>query len=400
MEISSEQTKIITAIDAAAERILSVSHQIHDRPEIAYQEVFASALLAETLESYGFQVERGVADLPTAFLARKGNPDGPRVAFLAEYDALPEIGHACGHNVIAASALAAGIGLSAMADELDGEALVIGTPAEEAGGGKVAMVEQGVFDQVDAALMVHPYHGNYTLTAALALDPIQVEYFGKPAHASASPWDGRNALDGLLLLFNNVNALRQQIKPDARIHGIVAQGGVVPNIIPEYAVGRFYLRAPQRLYLDELVAKFKQCAQGAALATGTRVEISNYESSFDDMVNNHALAQRMGEHMVNVLGAAPFGLSPEGIGSTDMGNVSYRVPAIHVMIDITAGEPFLPHTHEFCDAAKSDFADQALLRAGKGLALTGYDFLRDAELRKRAREEFRTALGRSPVRER
>lgn len=399
MEISPEQKRIIAAVDAAAECILSVSHQIHDRPETAYQEVFASGLLAETLETFGFQVERGVAGLPTAFLARKGKPDGPRVAFLAEYDALPEIGHACGHNVIASAALAAGIGLGALADELNGEVLVIGTPAEETSGGKVALVERGVFDQVDAALMVHPYHGNYTVAESLAMDAIQVEFFGKPAHAAAAPWEGKNALDALLLFFTNLNALRQQIKPDARIHGIITHGGVAPNIIPEYACGRFYVRARHRAYLDELVDKFEQCVLGAAVATGTRSQVSNYESSFDDIVNNAALAQRMADYMVDVLGSAPFGGSPDSIGSTDMGNVSQRVPAIHLMVDIADGQPFSPHTHEFCTAALSPFADQALLRAGKGLALTGYDFLQDTILRELAREEFRAALGHPPARE-
>jgi len=393
MDITSQHTKIITAIDAAADLIFAISHQIHAQPEIAYQEFFASKLLADTLESFGFQVERGIAAIPTAFRASKGSPDGPRVAFLAEYDALPELGHACGHNIIAASALSAGIGLGAIVDDLPGQVLVIGTPAEETSGAKVEMVKLGIFNDVNAALMVHPFAGNYTLTEALALDAIQVEYFGAPAHASVAPWEGKNALDALVLLFTSLNALRQQIKPDARIHGIITHGGVAPNIIPEYTAGRFYLRARRRAYLNELVEKFHACVQAAAAATGTRAETSHFESSFDDIVNNVTLAQRMTDYMSQSLGAGSFNTKPDSSGSTDMGDVSHVVPGAHLNIDITNGQKFLPHTREFCVAAASAYADQAILRAGKGLALTGYDFLHDPEFRAAARAEFVDSLG-------
>jgi len=399
MDITSQHTKIITAINAAADLIFSISHQIHAQPEIAYQEFFASGLLADALESFGFQVERGITGIPTAFRASKGNPDGPRVAFLAEYDALPELGHACGHNIIAASALSAGIGLGAIVDDLPGQVLVIGTPAEETSGAKVEMVKLGIFNDVDAALMIHPFAGNYTLTEALALDAIQVEYFGAPAHAAAAPWDGKNALDALVLLFTSLNALRQQIKPDARIHGIITHGGVAPNIIPEYTAGRFYLRAHTRTYLNELVEKFQVCVQAAAAASGTRAETSHFESSFDDMANNVTLAQRMTDYMSQSLGAGSFGTKPDSGGSSDMGDVSHVVPGINVNIDITNGQKFFPHTHEFCLAAASAYADQAMLRAGKGLALTGYDFLHDPEFRLAARAEFVASLGYQPPRQ-
>jgi len=398
MDLTPQHTKIITAIDSVADLILSISHQIHAQPETAYQEIFASNLLADTLESFGFQIERGVAGIPTAFRASKGNPNGPRVAFLAEYDALPEIGHACGHNIIATSALSAGIGLGAVVNDLPGQVLVIGTPAEETSGAKVAMVKLGIFNDVDAALMIHPYAGNYTLTESLALDAIQVEYFGKPAHAAAAPWDGKNALDALILLFTSLNALRQQIKPDARIHGIITHGGVAPNIIPDYTVGRFYLRAQTRAYLNELVEKFNACVQAAAAATGTRAETSHFESSFDDIANNVTLAQRMTDYMSQSLGAGSFSTKPDSSGSTDMGDVSHVVPGIHVNIDITNGQKFFPHTREFCLAAASAYADQALLRAGKGLALTGYDFLNDPNFRTAARAEFTESLGYQPTR--
>ena len=217
MEFNPIQEKIIHAIDDAAESIISVSHKIHDHPELGYDEVFASDLLINTLESLGFKVERGAAGLETAFLARKGTPRGRVVGFCAEYDALPELGHACGHNVIATSALAAGIGLgAALEKDFPGEVVVIGTPAEESDGAKVIMVERGVFKEVDVALMIHPFHGNYLHTESLALDAIKISFAGKPAHAAMAPWGGVNALDALVLTYTNINALRQQVRPDAR----------------------------------------------------------------------------------------------------------------------------------------------------------------------------------------
>ena len=250
MTLNPLQNKIIAAIDAAASELVSASHQIHDKPELGYEELFASKLLEDTIESHGFHVERGLAGIPTAFRARKGNPEGPRVAFLAEYDALPEIGHACGHNVIATSALTAAIGLGAVVEELGGEVHLIGTPAEESSGAKVDLVEKGVFDEVDAAMMIHPYKGNYTAMQSLAIDAYKVEFFGVAAHAAAAPWDGKNALDGLILLFTSLNALRQHIRPDARIHGIISHGGAAPNIVPEYTEGSFLCACQQSRLLE------------------------------------------------------------------------------------------------------------------------------------------------------
>ncbi len=232
--------------------IFSISHRIHDNPELGYQEKFASGLLCDTLEQHGFTVEREYVGISTAFCARRGNGQGPRVAFLAEYDALPGMGHGCGHNIIATSALSAGIGLGAVIGELGGEVWVIGTPAEETDGAKVVMVQKGAFNQIDAALMIHPHAGYYYTTESLALDALEVEFFGKPSHAAAAPWEGVNALDAMLMTFNSLNALRQQIRPDARIHGIISNGGAAPNIIPDHTMARFYLRAKQRSYLNEL----------------------------------------------------------------------------------------------------------------------------------------------------
>lgn len=394
---SSISSQILAAVDAAAPRILAVSHQIHDRPELGYQEVFASGLLAETLAAYGYSIERGFAGITTAFCARKGSPGGLRVALLAEYDALPEIGHGCGHNVIAGGALAAAVGLGAVVEETGGEVWLIGTPAEETDGAKVLMVERGAFAQVDAALMIHPHEGSYYTTESLAMDALQVEFFGQPAHAAAAPWEGVNALDALLLTFANLNALRQQIQPDARIHGIITHGGTAPNIIPDYTAARFYIRARQRAYLNRLVERFHACAQAAAEATGARVQISNYENSFDDMFNNLTLAERVRAHLEE-LGGGPVGDRPQHFGSIDMGNVSHVVPAVHVLVDIAGGQKLTAHTREFCSAAAAPLADEALLRAGKALALTGFEILSSPVFLAAARAEFTREMGRSPAR--
>jgi len=390
MNYNMEQQKIIAAVDAARAQILNVSHQIHDHPALGDQAVFASGLLTNTLEDAGFQVENRYVDIPTAFCARKGKGQ-PRVAFLCEYDALPEIGHGCGHNVIGSASLAAGIGLGAVIDQMEGEVWVLGTPAEETNGAKVLMTDKGAFSQVDAALMIHPHDDNYVRTESLAMDAIQVSYFGHPSHAAASPWEGKNALDGLILLFTSLNALRQQVQPDARIHGIITYGGAAPNIIPEQAVGRFYVRARTRKYLNLLVEKFKACARGAALASDTRVEFENYELSFDDMLNNMTLAERV-RNYAEALGAKAFRSAPDSFGSVDMGNVSHVVPAVHVLIDIADGKKLHAHTREFCIAAATPYADEALLRAGKALALTGYDLLSDGSFLQKAKEEFKAGM--------
>jgi amidohydrolase len=389
MEINQQQQRILQAIDFASPRIFTISHEIHSHPELGYQEVFASNLLCEALEEQGFVVERGYVGIPTAFCARKGNGQGPRVAFLAEYDALPEIGHACGHNIIATSALSAGIGLGTVVGELGGEVWVIGTPAEETDGAKVIMVNKGAFNEIDAALMVHPHEGTYYLTESLALDAIEVEFFGRPSHAAAAPWEGVNALDALLMTFNSLNALRQQVRPDARIHGIVLNGGAAPNIIPDHTIGRFYIRAKKRAYLDELHQKFMACVQGAATATGTRYETRLYENPFDDMQNNLVLAERMRNYLTDVCGVKDVKRAPEMFGSIDMGNVSYVVPGVHVLVDVAQGKPLFPHTHEFRAAVCTPYADAMILRAGKALALTGYDVLADTAFREAAWAEFK-----------
>jgi amidohydrolase len=389
MEFTAQQDQIVGAIDGIADQILDVSHQVHNHPELGNQEFFASALLMQTLLAHGFEVEKGFAGMETAFCARKGKAGSkPIVAFLAEYDALPEIGHACGHNIICTSALSAGIGLGSVVEELDGQVWVIGTPAEETAGAKVSMADRGYFSTVDAALMIHPHTGNYYVTHALALTAIKIEFFGRPSHAAAAPWEGVNALDAMLLTFNNINALRQQLKPDVRIHGVISKGGDAPNIIPEHTEGHFYVRARQRIYLNEVLQKFHACAEAAAQATGCEVKFSKYEEDFDEMVNNQTMAERVRDYLVDCLDSGPFEYAPDHFGSIDMGNVSQVTPGIHVLIDIADGQTLSPHTRPFCLAAATPYADQAILRAGKALALTGYDLLSQPEFLGKVREEF------------
>ncbi len=395
MKLDSTQEKIVAAIEAASGQVLDVSRQIHDHPELGNQEFFASGLLVQTLRENGFEVETGFAGLETAFCARKGKSGSkPVVAYLAEYDALPEIGHACGHNLICTSALSAGIGLGGVIDHLQGQVWVVGTPAEETAGAKVIMAERGYFNGVDVALMIHPHMGNYYTTHALALTALKVEFFGKPSHAAAAPWEGVNALDAILLTFNNINALRQQLKPDVRIHGVISKGGDAPNIIPEYTLAHFYVRAQKRLYLNEVLKKFYACGEAAAQATGCRVEFSKYEEDFDEMVNNLALAERVRDYLVENLGSGPFEYAPDHFGSIDMGNVSHVVPGVHVLIDIANGQNLSPHTRPFCEAAATAYAGQAMLRAGKALALTGYDVLTHPDYLQKVRSEFEQYLNR------
>jgi amidohydrolase len=391
------QAKVLGAIDDSRAAVASVSRKIWERPETGGLEIFASSIAMEALRDAGFEVEGGFCGIPTAFLARRSrSADGharPRIAFMAEYDALPELGHACGHNLICASALAAGIGLAAAGAE--GEVLVYGTPAEETNGAKTAMAAAGLFDGVDAALMIHPYAGNYLYTEALALDGIEIAFSGRSAHAAAAPWEGRSALDAVIMTFNAVNALRQTMRPEARIHGVITDGGAAPNIVPERSSARFYVRARSRSYLDELAERFRDCARGAALATGTELAIAGFEASFDDMLNNRTLAERFRDHIGRFPGSRPFRSAPDSFGSIDMGNVSKVVPAIHVLIDIADGREIGLHTREFRELAGSAYAEEATIRAAKALALTGLDAMSDPGFLAAARAEFDAATGRS-----
>ncbi|MFE4522529.1 M20 family metallopeptidase [Cytobacillus firmus] len=377
-------------VEENKELYLSASHQIHATPEIGNEEFFASGLLSGILEKEGFEVERAVAGHETAFLARKkSDKPGPSIAFLAEYDALPGLGHGCGHNIIGTTSVAAAIALSKVIDETGGEAVVFGTPAEEGGpngSAKGSFVKHGLLEGIDAALMVHPSNHTRLTSSSLAVDPLDFEFIGKPAHAAASPEEGINALDAVIQLFNGINALRQQLKDDVRIHGIITHGGDAPNIIPEYAKARFFIRASTRTSLNEVTRKVKAVAEGAALATGAKLNVIAFQNEVDNLLLNKTYDQVFKE-VIEDLGETVVAGDRDGIGSTDAGNISQVVPTIHPYIKIGADD-LVAHTVPFREAAASAKGDEALITGAKGLALTAFQLITEPELLKSIKQEF------------
>jgi len=384
---------ILQAIDIHAERFKQNSMFIGQNPELGHEEFKAYDRLTKELEFHGFQIQHRVLDIPTAFLASyKSSKPGPVIAFLAEYDALPELGHACGHHLICSMSIAAAVGLKSVLEETGGEVRVYGTPAEETKGAKVPMSEAGLFRDVDAALMAHPYHTYERSGQSLAMDALQFEFCGKAAHAAATPHEGINALDAVLQLFNSVNALRQQSESHVRIHGIITEGGKAANIIPDYAVAQFYVRSANRPHTDKMVKRVMDCAQGAALQTGCTLKTSNYEYSYDELVTNEALSRAFSDNLVSL------GIREEEIetgkdhGSLDLGNVSRQCPAIHPYVKVI-DEKHLLHTKEFRDLAMTDRALEGMIFGAKVLGMTAYDVLMAPGLLDRIKEEFRLNVG-------
>ena len=389
--VSALGARALRAIDERADDLVALSLAIHADPEIGYQEHRAVARIADLLERGGFAVTRPYAGLETSYRgdAAGGRGPGPTVAILTEYDALNEIGHACGHNLMAMMGTAAALGVRAVLGELGGHLAAIGAPAEEGGGGKVALIKNGGFDDVDAAMLVHP-NASRTLAGrhSLAANRVMVEYFGKAAHGASQPDQGINALDGVLQLFNAINAMRQQLRPDARIMGIITAGGSAPNVIPDYAQARFSVRALDRRYQQEVLARFVACAEGAAQATGTTLKATiPEESGYDNMVFSSPLAERWAAH-VAAMGEEVYEVKDdERVGSTDMGNVMQLLPAIHPYIAI-ARENEPGHSIAFREAVRTDLAHERALVAAKAMALTAIDLLTEPALLARARAEF------------
>lgn len=379
--------QILRTIDEASNELISLAKRIHAKPEIAFQEVQSSQWLCETLEKHGFKITRGVAELPTAFRAEvAGRKVGPTVAFLAEYDALPEIGHACGHNLICTAALGAGIGLAAAMDELPGNTLVLGTPAEEGGGGKVIMLEKGAFKGVDVAMMFHP--ASYTLTGrpSLASNRLKIKFIGKAAHAAATPDEGINALDAMIQTFVNIGLLRQQLRPDARVHGIITYGGAAPNIIPDRTEALFSVRAADRPYAEEVLKKVISCAEAGARGTGAKLEYE-IKKGYEAIKPNGPLALNFASQLEDLGWPVDPPPSRSKMGSTDMGDVSQVIPAIHPYLSI--GRDVVGHSVEFREAALSTQGFKAMITAAKAMALTGYEVLTDPGLLTRVRDDFK-----------
>lgn len=385
---SEVKDQLAARIDALRPELERISRDIYSHPEIGYQERQAVGWLTEFLRKHDFSVEVGVADTPTAFVATRRNGTGPTVAFLAEYDALRGLGHGCGHNLIAMASTGAGIALADALDRFPGRVQVIGTPAEEGGGGKIRLIRGGVFQEVDAAMMFHPDTRTQVLHWALAVTHMHFEFTGRAAHASGDPEQGINALDAFVLAYNGISMLRQHIKEGSRLHGFLIEGGTAPNIVPERTRGEFLVRARDEAYMLELVQKVKNIFQAAALATGCSVKLSFDEDPYTDLRNNAVLARLFGENLQRLGIDAVEGVPWQNAGSTDMGNVSHVVPAIHPTLGIAPAE--VPgHSQAFLEASGSPRGYQAMVDAAKALAMTGADLLAEPSLVEQAEADFR-----------
>ena len=381
--------RVAAAIDDARGEILELSHRIHANPEVAYEEQLASGWVAEAIARRGFTVERPAGSLATAVRGvlqggRGGN--GPRIGILAEYDALPGLGHGCGHNTMAASGVGAAIGLTAVAAELPGEIVFLGTPAEEHGSGKKQMIEDGLFDGLDAALLYHPCDRNHVEIAPLASEDVDVVFHGLQAHAASDPWAGRNALDAMILLFSSVGLWRQSLRPAARVHGIIREGGTAANIIPDRTSAWFMIRSDNEADYGRMRGRFEELCRAAALATGTDVEVA-FSGGARTMRNNPVLGDRFRANMA-AFGIADSGHDPS-YGSTDMANVSWVCPAIHPDLAI-APEGTPGHSTLFRDAAASPMADETTLLAATLIAQTAVELFLDPATVEAAWAAFRS----------
>jgi len=374
-------------VDENGADLIAISQTLHANPEVAFEEVKSMALLADTAERHGFEVERGVAGLETAFVATSnGQADGPTIAFIAEYDALPGLGHACGHNIIGAAATGAALAVQSLREQIPGVIKLIGTPAEERGGGKVIMAERGVFDGVDAAMMIHPGTRAMTTRGTLASNKIEFEFFGKAAHAAAAPDMGVNALDACIQTFNNINALRQHLAPDVRVHGIITHGGEAPNIVPEYASAAFSVRAATSEYSFEALEKVIRCAEAGAMAAGATMKYKHL-THYANRIANPTMARIFGDNLES-LGEPVYEPRPgERMGSSDMGNVSQLVPSIHPYVPI-ADPGVGGHTPAFCTAAASERGNQALLKSAKAMAMTAVELFTQPEVMAQVERDF------------
>jgi amidohydrolase len=392
------------AVDRWAGELVETADWIHAHPELGHQEFEASKRLAEILATNGAQVEMGTAGMETAFKAvLAGSGDGPTIAVLAEYDALPTLGHGCGHNLIATSALGAGLALTDVLGELPGSVWVLGTPAEESAaknaGGKVHMVRAGIFDDVDASIMFHPA-AETTMTdeRSLAARGFEFSFHGKAAHAAGAPEEGINALDAVVAMYNAVSMMRQQVRSDVRIHGIILAGGAAANIIPDYCAIRYRTRSDDADYLEEVVQKVIACAEGAAKATGCRLEWTEYMPPYENTVPNRTLMGLMKDNLEALGVEVATTRKRTSRGSTDFGNVSRVVPGVEARIAITEHWDVPGHSERFEQAAGTDLGRQAMLNAAKALAMTTIDLLADETALAEAKRTFTEDMGRPPTR--
>ena len=394
-----------STIEGSKQELFDLSKDVHAHPELNYEEYYSANALAGFLEKHKLQVERGIGGIETAFKATipGGAGGGPTIAVLAEYDALPEIGHGCGHNLIAMAAMGAALGLQANAADLPGRIEIIGTPAEEGGGGKIRLLEAGVFDGVDATLSSHPFSNRTVIPAAapkgeswsLAMVGYRYMFHGRAAHAAAAPEAGINALNAVIHLFTGIDALRQHLRDDVRMHGVITDGGLAPNVVPEFAAANFMLRSRDGQYLsNEVVGKVAAIAEGAAAMTGARLEVEEFYPFYENVQPNVVLAQAMAAN-VEALGIKldePVAGRAGSGASTDFGNVSQAMPGFELRYAVSES-PVASHTRDMCATAITDFALSNALSVAKALSLTASDLLRDVTLVEAAKSEFAERSG-------
>lgn len=387
-DLSSAKARVRDEVDARAELLIGVSHQLHADPELGFEEHHAHDLLTEQFENEGLTVRRGAFDLPTAFVAESGT-DGPTIAVMCEYDALPGIGHGCGHNIIAAAALGAGLAAAAISDDLGGRVVVLGTPAEEGGGGKVLMAQRGALEGVDAAMMVHPAAADLSSITSVAIQQLVVEYHGTAAHAAASPEKGKNALDAAVIGYMAVAALRQHISDDERVHGVFLDGGDKPNIVPSHSSTEWYVRSTTLDTLEPLKARVIACLEAGAHATGCTMSYYWREPAYADMVTNGPLAAlyRDNAALVGRSVVDPTDHPGAFVGSTDMGNVSHLVASIHPMIAISPAD-VSPHSTQFALCASGPMGDLAVIDGAKAMAMTIVDLWLRPEILEQVHDAF------------
>ena len=364
------------------ERLAEISDYIYNNPELGNEEYKAVEALTTFLKEHDFKIEAPIADMATAFKATfdSGKP-GMTIGYLCEYDALPKIGHGCGHNMIGAMSAGAGVVLSKVLHEIGGKVIVYGTPAEETNGGKVILAEAGVFDELDATMIVHPDGETRASGSSSALYPIRFIYKGKTAHAASCPEKGINALNSVIQLFNGIDALRQHVTPDVKMHGIITKGGVAANIVPDEAIADFYFRASTKERVTEVIEKVKKFAEGAALMTGATLEMERYELPYDDLNTNETLSEIFNSNL-RELGITDIKEAKATGGSSDIGNVSYVAPTIHPYIGITDC-PMVGHSVEMANATTTSKAHDRLLIAALAMAYTGHDVIvKNESLRK------------------
>lgn len=377
----SSKQEILDYIENKKYDYVEISHRIHERPELGNEEIFASRTLIDQLRANDFEIETDIAGHATGFIATyQSEKEGPTIGYLAEYDALPGLGHACGHNIIGTASVLAGIALKQVIDHVGGKVVVLGCPAEEGGengSAKASYVKAGVIDDIDIALMIHPGNETYPTINTLAVDVLDIKFYGKSAHASENADEALNALDAMISYFNGVAQLRQHIKKSHRVHGVILDGGKAANIIPDYTHARFYTRAITRKELDILTERVNQIARGAAIQTGCDYEFGPIQNGVNEFIKTPKLDELFEKYAIEV--GEEVSYDDFGFGSTDTGNVSHIVPTIHPHVKI-GSRNLVGHTHRFREAAASVHGDQALIRGAKIIALIGLELIENKKL--------------------